>query len=345
VSHPQRENDRELLPSALIEATAPGEVALPEFARYRDMLHAARALESVADGVAPHFSLKEVRGGTRVLADQAACPFRAFARHRLGAEGITTPADGLDARDRGNLLHALMAQLWGTLGTKSHLEAMPPGELAAAIDDAAKVAVAKVRAQRAGVLDGRMADLERARLARLAREWLAIEAERGEFEVVAREEKRTLEAGGLTFSGRIDRMDRLPDGGHVLIDYKTGRATPNDWLGDRPDDPQLPLYAIAAKEDIGAVAYARIKTGEMRFMGLTREAGALPKAKLAESWPGLFAVWRRELDELGGEFARGIALVDPKRGLKTCRHCDLHPLCRVHERIAAMEDEEEGGDE
>ena len=187
-----------------------------------------------------------------------------------------------------------------------------------------------------------MAELERMRLARLAREWLSVEGERGDFEVVAREEKRTLAAGGLSFSGRIDRMDKLAAGGHVLIDYKTGRATPNDWLDERPDDPQLPLYAIAAKEDIAGVAYARIKTGEMRFMGFTREADQLPKAKAAESWPGLFAVWRRELDVLGREFAQGVAAVDPKRGLATCRHCDLHPLCRVHERIAAMEDDDEG---
>ena len=155
VSHPLREKDRELLPSALIAGIAQGEVGVPPYPRYRDALHAARALESVADGIAPPYPANEVRGGTRVLADQAACPFRAFARHRLGAEGLDTPADGLDARDRGNLLHALMAQLWGTLRTKSRLDAMPPDELAAAIDEAAKVAVAKVRAQRAGVLDGR----------------------------------------------------------------------------------------------------------------------------------------------------------------------------------------------
>jgi len=344
VSHPLRENDRELLPSALIASIAHGELELPEFARYRDEVHAARALESVADGVAPPYAAKEVRGGTRVLADQAACPFRAFARHRLGAEGLDTPVDGLDARDRGNLLHALMAQLWGTLRTKSRLDSLPPDELATAIDDAAQTAVAKVRTQRAGVLDGRMAELERARLARLAREWLAIESGRGDFEVVAREEKRTLEAGGLAFAGRIDRMDRLASG-HVLIDYKTGRATPRDWLGERPDEPQLPLYAIAAKEDIAGVAFARIKTGEMRYMGLTREADLLPQVKPAESWNGLVDGWRRELDVLGREFAQGVARVDPKRELKTCRHCDLQPLCRVHERFSAREDEDEGEDE
>ena len=345
VSHPLREKDRELLPSALIASIAHGEVELPQFARYRDELHAARAIESVADGIAPPYAAKEVRGGTRVLADQAACPFRAFARHRLGAEGLATPAEGLDARDRGNLLHALMAQLWGTLRTKSRLASISSGDLAAAIDEAATVAVAKVRAQRPGVLDGRMAELERERLARLASEWLAVDAARGDFEVVAREEKRALGVAGLAFTGRIDRMDRLATGGHVLIDYKSGRATPNDWLGERPDDPQLPLYSITAQEDIAAVAFAHLKTGAMRFMGFTREADVLPKARAAESWQGLLAGWRRELDVLGREFAQGVACVDPKRGLKTCRHCDLQPLCRVHERIAALEDEDDGEDE
>ncbi len=345
VSHPLREQDRDLLPSALIEALALGEIAVPKFATYRDDVYAARSLERVADGAAPQYPARQVRGGTRVLADQAACPFRAFARHRLGAEGLATPADGLDARDRGNLLHALMAQLWGTLGTQSRLAEIAPGELTAAIDAAAAGAVAKVRAQRPGVLDGRLEDLERTRLARLAREWLAVESSRGDFDVVAREEKRALQIAGLEFSGRIDRMDRLPAGGHILIDYKTGRATPNDWLGERPDDPQLPLYAITAKEDIAVVAFARIKKGEMRFMGLEREKGLLPRAKTADPWGGLFAQWRRELELLGGEFAQGVARVDPKRGLKTCRHCDLQPLCRVHERLAALEDDEEGGED
>ena len=189
-----------------------------------------------------------------------------------------------------------------------------------------------------------MAELEHARLARLAREWLAIEGERDDFEVVAREDKRTLDVAGLAFTGRIDRMDRLASGGHALIDYKTGRATPNDWIGERPDDPQLPLYAITAKEDIAAVAFARIKPGEMRYMGFTRDRDALPKVKTAEAWDPLKEGWRRELALLGGEFAQGVARVDPKRGLKTCRHCDLQPLCRVHERIATMEDDDESDD-
>ncbi len=349
LSHPLRENDRELLPSPLIATVRQAAVDVPVFLRYRDALHAARALETIPDGVAPRYTAREVRGGTRVLADQAACPFRAFARHRLGAEGIETPAAGLDARDRGNLLHALMTQLWGSLRSKSRLDSIADDELAAAIDAAAAAAVARVRAECPGVLDGRMADLERGRLAKLAREWLAVERARGDFEVVAREERRTLEVAGLAFTGRIYRMDRLTGGAgagdYVLLDYKSGRATPQDWLDARPDDPQLPLYVIAAKEDIAAVAFARIRTGEMRFMGLARAAGLLPKVGAAESWSALREGWQRELEALGREFAQGVARVGPKRLLKTCRHCDLQPLCRVHERIAALEDGDEGEEE
>ena len=53
-----------------------------------------------------------------------------------------------------------------------------------------------------------------------------------------------------SFKVRIDRVDRLADDARVLIDYKTGAAT-TDWRGDRPDNPQLPIYALAASRSIG----------------------------------------------------------------------------------------------
>ncbi len=343
-SHPLRENDRELTPSALIAAVPAGDITIADFPRYRDVLHAARALEEVPDGVAPAYTRTTVGGGTRVLADQAACPFRAYAHHRLRAKELETPADSLDARDRGNLLHALMAELWGGLKSKAQLDALAPDDLAAMIDRAADVAVAKVCAERPGVLDGRLADLERVRLAKLAREWLAVERTRGGFEVVAREERRTLSIGGLEMNGRIDRMDRLDDGAHVLIDYKTGRATPKDWLEERPDDPQMPLYALGSSEDIAAIAYARVKTGKMAYFGMARDGGILPKVKAVDAWQGWREAWQKNLTALAAEFIAGVADVDPKRGLKTCKYCDLRPLCRVHERLAAIEDDDELAD-
>jgi DNA helicase-2/ATP-dependent DNA helicase PcrA len=45
--------------------------------------------------------------------------------------------------------------------------------------------------------------------------------------------------------GRVDRVDRLPDGGYELIDYKTGRPKTAAQLRD---DVQLSLYAVGARE-------------------------------------------------------------------------------------------------
>jgi DNA helicase II / ATP-dependent DNA helicase PcrA len=45
--------------------------------------------------------------------------------------------------------------------------------------------------------------------------------------------------------GRVDRVDRLPDGGYELIDYKTGRPKSPTQLRE---DVQLSLYAVGARE-------------------------------------------------------------------------------------------------
>jgi len=326
-SHPLQEGDRELLPSPLIAGVPESAVEIPNFPSWRDWIFGARRMESITDEKAPPVAFARVRGGTRVLADQAACPFRAFARWRLAAEGLEEPAAGPDAMARGRLLHELMRRLWSEAKTREALER----DLEAAIARAAAAAV------REAGLEGRFAELERARLGRLAREWLEVERERGAFEVVSLEESREIRVANLVFSGRIDRMDRLPDGSHVLIDYKTGsRLSPQLWLGERPDEPQLPLYALSAKEEIGAVAFARLKTGAMRFMGFSRRDGLVPGVKAAGSWRGLFASWREALESLARGYAMGDARVDPKRGLETCRNCGLRALCRVHERLSPL---------
>jgi RecB family exonuclease len=276
-----------------------------------------------------------VRGGTRVLADQAACPFRAFARHRLAAEPLEAPPYGPDASDRGKLLHALMREIWTQLKDSAALQHQ---NLVPVIQRAAEAAV-----KEAGI-EGRFAELERVRLAKLADEWLALEKSRKGFEVIALEEKRTLRIANLEFSSRIDRMDRLleGEGGHVLIDYKTGhRVTPKDWEPPRPDDPQLPLYAVAAEEALSAVAFAKLRPGAMRFAGFSKSKEILPQVRPAKNWPALLALWKDEAQSLGGAFAAGAAAVDPKRDLKTCERCDLQTLCRVYEKFNVLEEPDE----
>jgi putative RecB family exonuclease len=55
-----------------------------------------------------------------------------------------------------------------------------------------------------------------------------------------------IDVEGVTLSGVIDRMDRIPGGGYEIIDYKTNRRLPPQSRIN--DDLQLSIYALAARE-------------------------------------------------------------------------------------------------
>jgi len=55
-----------------------------------------------------------------------------------------------------------------------------------------------------------------------------------------------IEVEGVTLTGVIDRLDRLPGGGYEIIDYKTNRRLPPRKVVER--DLQLSIYALAARE-------------------------------------------------------------------------------------------------
>jgi ATP-dependent helicase/nuclease subunit B len=331
LSHFTKEEDRDVLPSPLIADIPATSIEVPAFPRLRDEIFRSRKRERLDDRVAPAVRERTVKGGTSVLSDQAACPFRAFARHRLSARTLEEPTEGLDASERGKLVHELMRSLWSVLKDSSSLA----GNLEAAIEPAAAAAVKELE------LEGRLAELERARLARIAREWLEVEKGRPDFSVLHLEEKRSLEFAGLEFAARIDRMDRLSSGGHAIIDYKTGgNITPRRWDPPRPDEPQLALYAVAAKEEVTAVAFAKVRPGEMRFIGYSRDDNAIPEVRKAKAWQPLLQAWKKEAESLGSAFARGEAGVDPKKELMTCRYCGLETLCRVYEKINVLAEEE-----
>lgn len=362
LSHGLVDDERVLAASPLLAAwprCEPAQLGAPAFDGLREALFAAGRDSSSwrerEDGLAPALEAGAARGGTAILADQAACPFRAFARHRLKAEGLDKIEPGLGPAERGQMLHLVMARLWRTLGDQAALAAMDAQQLEALVADAARVAVARMRAEHPGRLEGRFARLEQERLADAALEWLAIDRGRPPFSVVLREDELAIEAGGLAFRGRVDRIDRLASGGLAVIDYKTGSPAVSGWLGERPDDPQLPLYALAAGDDVRAVAFACLKKGKRGFLGLAREEGLLEGVgtvdkhrtggKLHASWDELLDAWRQATARLAREFAAGEARVDPKKRFASCTYCDLATLCRVDGASGVAEEDEADADE
>ena len=171
------------------------------------------------------------------------------------------------------------------------------------------------------------------RLTALVLEWLEIERARPPFTVEAREQKRSIEIGGLRLEVKIDRIDRVggKEGGRLMMDYKTGQASPAHWAGERPQAPQLPLYA-ALTEQTRAIAFAQVRAGEMAFSGLAdARMEDVELATVEQDWDEVLGEYRRVLTSLADAFRAGRAAVDP-RDQGGCAHCPLTALCRIHER-------------
>ena len=351
VSHATIDGDRLIAPSLLIAAFDPW-VSPPPAARMVDAIAPAR-LESSHDAVAPPLQAgATLRGGASILQNQAACPFRAFAIHRLDARTIESPHDGFDYRERGQLVHDTLAHFWTSMPepTRDALAALPEQDRRDLLRGAADTAQSRLRRRR-DTFSVALAELELQRLVRIVAQWLQYEVQaRAAFRVVAVEDARTMRVGPLTIAARLDRVDQGPDGARTVIDYKTGSNKNIGWFEERPDEPQLPLYLVAAEPTARAIALARVRAGDIGFSGLAAEPGLLPGKSTYWSsryatWDMLVNQWSAVLERLAVQFAAGDAAVDPKRLPQTCRYCELPTLCRVNERggavVAAAADDDE----
>lgn len=352
-SHAAREGDRELLPSPLIADVplqAPETIAPAHDEGSAARMLAARKLETLSDESAPRAVVTgPLPSGTAALRDQAACPFRANARHRLRAVALAEPAPGLDAMQRGTLLHAVLQQVWMALGDQATLLASDDAALATTVQRATAHVLSQHRLAQVLRATPRLARIESDRLARLVRLWLEVEKTRAPFRVEAMEEKRSVQAGALPLSVRLDRMDRVLAGElagrAMVIDYKTGRSAVSSWDGERPDEPQLPLYLLSDADDVAALAFAQVRLDDMGFKGVAAAEGlargigtpeAVEGETAAAAWQRRVAAWRAAIAALGDAFVAGQAAVDPKSP-KSCEQCDLHRLCRVADRVGHAE--------
>jgi ATP-dependent helicase/nuclease subunit B len=282
------------------------------------------------------------RGGSSILRHQALCPFRAFASNRLGADGLETPVDGISPMLHGSLLHRVLENFWRETRTQQALLLLDEGSLGKRIrkhvDDV-------INGERSLKNRRQFRDVEGERLARLTASSLELEKARDPFEVIAFEQEILQEIEGQVIRLIIDRVDRLPCGDEVIIDYKSGKVEPKKWFGNRPEDPQLPLYSISAEIRPAAIAFAVIRDDECLYKGVATQEGIFPglppkrnhhNADIIEAgldMPATVQNWREILHRLMAEFLAGDARIDPKDGRKTCdnSYCEMQSFCRISE--------------
>ena len=298
---------------------------------------ATNSLEIINTAQAPHLIVAQepVRGGASLFKGQAACPFNAFARLRLGATSTDDPVSGFSAIERGNLLHDALKLIWIELKDQQTLLAQNETVLTALINQTTQTVVDALKQKRGTSIGVFYAQLEQERLAQLIQEWLAQEKLRPAFTVVAIEEEVQIEFAGLPLRLRIDRIDQLHNDELILIDYKTGQPKAQSWQGERMDEPQLPLYAVTATDSVAAIAFAQINAKAMKWIGTgelhIQHDGIFP-GKI--SWEQQLQDWQMYLHQLAADFIQGDIRVDMKSPAAAQYAEDLLPLNRLQEKDA-----------
>lgn len=298
-------------------------------------------LEIIQDDIGPFLKQDEkIRGGANILKDQAACPFRAFAKYRLGATTIPTLASGLSHREKGNLVHEILEKIWHILQNQHTLESYEEEKLNTLIHQTISSLLDSKTQFFPFTLKQRFVELEHQRLFTLIKNWLLFEKQRPPFEVISNETAKQIDFHGLNLRLRIDREDKLCDGRHMIIDYKTGKTSINSWFGDRPDDPQLPLYCLTHHHSIEGLLFAQIHSDKLQFRGISSEAcdiegvETISQLKIApeiKNWDTFVLTQKQTLAKITLDFQEGKANVDPKNLQETCKQCDLQSFCRIYD--------------
>jgi probable DNA repair protein len=332
-SFARRSDDGERRPSPLLAALDATPLALDA----TPPPHPSKLLEQIPDDTTlPPLPDAVTPGGSRILQLQAACAFRAFAETRLHSSQPETRAIGLNPMERGSLVHHVMEAFWTSIDSQQALRALTTADRDAILTRSIAAAFDRLKAQPETLWDEAYLRIQHRRLQTLLAPWLEAELQRSPFTVLPPEQRRVVQLGPLALDLRIDRIDLTP-AGHLILDYKTGDASPASWRGDRPDEPQLPLYAVLADQlgrQLAGVAFALLRPGAgMGLKGYAEDpallAAAKPAPMEAPSLAEQVELWRETLTSLAHAYAAGDTRVAPKLYPKTCERCHQRILCRL----------------
>jgi ATP-dependent helicase/nuclease subunit B len=281
-------------------------------------------------GYAYNPDLEPIRGGSSILKHQSTCPFNAFAIHRLWALDLDEPSIGLEAMDQGSIVHEILFRLWDNWKTSSALMALSAEQLSQKVEATIQAVLLEQAKTHSWLQGENYLALEQQRLSKMIMQWLEVEKQRTSFEVIDTEQKITMDFGDLKISLILDRLDKV-QGQNVVIDYKTGNVSSSAWYGERPKDPQLPLYVMASEPMPEGCFFGHLKGTKFKFLGLSKDP-IITGIKPADDWQLQIDNWQTALNQLAQEFIQGKASVIKYHDSEFNFQTELLPLNRWHEQ-------------
>jgi hypothetical protein len=224
---------------------------------------------------------------------------------------------------RGQLVHAGLEYIWFRLKDSDGLGKATEPALEQLVESAVSTSIRELLTSYDGALardqiGQRLLKLEESRLKGLLLRWLEEERQRTQFKAYLLEKKISLALTDTAVTLRLDRVDQLPDGKLVVVDYKTGASTSIAGLSqERLVEPQLPLYGLAIQQAFNqaptALAYGVINPKVFGYKGLSSTPGIVPGCKgladldLGDDWETVLSEWRQSAEDIVEEFSKGQA--------------------------------------
>lgn len=272
---------------------------------------------------------EKIRGGTALLGNQAKCPFRAFATHRLHPQKAIAQSDGLNPIERGKIVHKIMEELWKELKNQQTLRSMPSAALESLIQSIIENALKPYQPIHQHSFPPLVQAVEKKRLSYLIKASFEWEKTRPPFKVEAVEKGFSIEIQGHIYQLRVDRLDTDALGNKWVIDYKSALPATLPWKEERPREPQLLLYALV-DDKINTLVFASLKEGKLQIKGLSEqpaESDGITSIKANETWAEYCNEWQQQINQLALEYQAGYC---PPKPLSPaiCQQCDFQALCR-----------------
>ena len=242
--------------------------------------------------------------------DLRRCPYRFFALRQLGLQESNEIDTELDKRDFGNWLHRVLGAFHESMRDSWE----PPGPERERRLDITAAEVTRTLGLEEGEFLPFAAAWPQVRQGYLA--WLQGHETKEGAKFALAESEHEVQLGPVKLVGRIDRIDRLPDGRALVMDYKTEAAATTTRRAAQPgEDTQLAFYAALLEDDSLRAAYVNV--------GERGETKTVEQEEVVEARDLLVHGLLDDLERIAG----GAALPALGEG-QVCDFCAARGLCR-----------------